>query len=158
MNTDIIQEWIADLESGEIEQGRGALAIDDGTGHRSYCCLGVLCEIAVRHGIISPAKSYNPELESEEHTLNYDGAASMPPAAVAKWVFGYDAWQRGEFTWEVLADKDIMRHNGDGTKTLGTRKGQRVNLDALNDSYAYTFPEIAELIRNQWLAEELATV
>lgn len=39
------REWIRALRSGEYVQGRGALRKDD-----SFCCLGVVCDIAVKHG------------------------------------------------------------------------------------------------------------
>ncbi len=39
--TDLVEQWIAALESGEYEQGAGQLAQD---GY--FCCLGVLCEVA----------------------------------------------------------------------------------------------------------------
>lgn len=40
-------EWVADLRSGEYEQGTGHLRNADGT----FCCLGVLCDGARRHGL-----------------------------------------------------------------------------------------------------------
>jgi len=43
------QAWIEDLTSGKFEQGRIRLRYTDGTKER-YCCLGVLCECAIRNG------------------------------------------------------------------------------------------------------------
>jgi hypothetical protein len=37
-------KWVAALRSGKYEQGRGAL------NHNGFCCLGVLCEVAVEIG------------------------------------------------------------------------------------------------------------
>lgn len=48
--TEIMTEWADALESGEYEQGRSYLR----TGDNAFCCLGVLCEIAVKHGVIRP--------------------------------------------------------------------------------------------------------
>lgn len=53
VNTAVIEEWVEALESGEYEQGRAALRVPGrfaGNADR-YCCLGVLCEIAVKHGV-----------------------------------------------------------------------------------------------------------
>ena len=48
MNKEIAAKWTAALRSGEFNQGTGALRdMDD-----RYCCLGVLCELAVREGVI----------------------------------------------------------------------------------------------------------
>lgn len=39
--------WVAALRSGEYKQGHGHL----GNQERGYCCLGVLCDLAVRAGV-----------------------------------------------------------------------------------------------------------
>lgn len=52
MKESVKQEWVAALRSGHYMQGHGYLRDRDG-GH---CCLGVLCEIAVKHGVIPPAE------------------------------------------------------------------------------------------------------
>ena len=41
--------WTNALESGEYIQGAGQLCIDG-----KYCCLGVLCDLAVKAGVINP--------------------------------------------------------------------------------------------------------
>lgn len=46
MNPEVKAEWLAALRSGEFEQGKNRLANDG-----KYCCLGVLCELAVRAGV-----------------------------------------------------------------------------------------------------------
>jgi len=57
--------WATTLETADIPQTTGQLARGDGR-----CCLGVLCDLAVQHGIIS---GYTPD----------DGS---PPMAAAEWV------------------------------------------------------------------------
>lgn len=50
MNADVKAKWVAALRSGEYEQTRLRLRADDG-----FCCLGILCELAVVDGVIPPA-------------------------------------------------------------------------------------------------------
>ncbi len=50
MKVDIKENWIAALTSGEYEQARGSL-IDNTEGQSHYCCLGVLCDLAVKEGV-----------------------------------------------------------------------------------------------------------
>ena len=42
MNKEIKAEWVKALRSGEYKQGGGALHRGD-----HFCCLGVLCDIAI---------------------------------------------------------------------------------------------------------------
>ena len=44
----LIDKWINALESGEYKQGKHNLRTNDDT----FCCLGVLCDIAVKEGIL----------------------------------------------------------------------------------------------------------
>jgi hypothetical protein len=48
MNPEIKSRWIEALRSGEYEQTKSNLS--DGLG---YCCLGVLCEIAIEDDVVS---------------------------------------------------------------------------------------------------------
>ncbi len=56
MKENIKKEWVQALRSGEIPQTTKVLGHDDG----SRCCLGVLCDIAVKHGII-PKPQLSPD-------------------------------------------------------------------------------------------------
>lgn len=44
---ELLKEWVAALRSGEYRQGKNMLQNTNGT----YCCLGVACEVARKHGI-----------------------------------------------------------------------------------------------------------
>jgi hypothetical protein len=44
---EIKEQWTAALESGDYAQGKSELR----TAEDSYCCLGVLCDLAVQAGI-----------------------------------------------------------------------------------------------------------
>lgn len=43
------QLWTDALRSGDYEQGKGTLREND-----KYCCLGVLCEVAIKDGVDLP--------------------------------------------------------------------------------------------------------
>lgn len=74
MNAEIKQLWIAALRSGEYEQGQYQLRYED-----SYCCLGVLCELGVKAGVIQPAERVGEgDYEYAQHT-------SFLPSDVYDW-------------------------------------------------------------------------
>lgn len=77
MNPEIKAKWIAALKSGEYEQGRGGLALQAVCGDVRYCCLGVLCDLAAKEGVV------NAEWSGREGW--YDGNTSYPPSSVALW-------------------------------------------------------------------------
>lgn len=78
MNGSIKKRWVEALRSGRYKQGRGVLW---NPSDNTFCCLGVLCEIAREDGIVerdpSGARYGNP------------GAAvfalAVPPLEVVKW-------------------------------------------------------------------------
>jgi len=79
MDQTIKQEWVSALRSGEYEQGRGYLKDRDG----KLCCLGVLCEIAARHGIIEPGRTTYEDAEAYAYGEERDDI--YLPAAVQEW-------------------------------------------------------------------------
>lgn len=83
MNKDVKSQWVSALRSGEYEQGRGRLERDG-----KFCCLGVLCDLAVKAGV---AKRVD-----DVHLLDggvgfaslgnpMDSSAATPPWAVMRW-------------------------------------------------------------------------
>lgn len=53
MNAEVKAKWIAALRSGEYRQGRSKLHIEH---PNSFCCLGVLCELAIKENVIPAGK------------------------------------------------------------------------------------------------------
>jgi len=53
MNKNISRQWTAALRSGEYKQGQGMLRNDGG----DYCCLGVLCDLARKAGVLGEWQS-----------------------------------------------------------------------------------------------------
>lgn len=118
MNKDVKAKWLEALRSGEYEQGRSYLRSDD----NKFCCLGVLCEIAVQDGVIDEASL------SKYGTYRYDGwYESALPEKVQDWS-GVDS------TLGRFAD------------AAGSRDGA---LAFINDDGA-TFDEIADIIESEF--------
>ena len=80
MNQENKERWAAALESGEYQQGRGALVRKSAMGNLSYCCLGVLCELAVADGIIEPVVIHGASGRGK-----YAGCQGLPPRVVMEW-------------------------------------------------------------------------
>jgi hypothetical protein len=76
VNQYIKERWIEELRSGKYRQGNGLL--NDGEGN--YCCLGVLCELAVADGVIE-----EPTDLPHQRGLSYDGSNALTPQLVQEW-------------------------------------------------------------------------
>jgi hypothetical protein len=118
MDAKVKELWVKALRSGEYRQGHGYLHNEDG----EMCCLGVLCDVAVKQGII-PA----PELTASYDVYAYDDNEDIHylPESVRTWA-GLDN-MRPDIPWE----------NGEN--------GRR-GLDSINDEGIHDFNGIASLI------------
>jgi len=133
MKKEIADLWIAALESGEYAQTTGSLqrVVEATENYKKippgFCCLGVLCEVAIKHGL-----KITKELDRNNNGLMwYDSNTDYTPPTVQKWS-GMKS-QSGEFSCVIDDDKDWA--GGE--------------LTDLNDS-GKTFEEIAEIIRENW--------
>lgn len=85
MKNEIKQQWVDALRSGEYRQGHLALRDIGVNGNPdSYCCLGVLCDLAEKSGVVNKSADttglyYKYGTESEE----FQGA--YLPESVRKW-------------------------------------------------------------------------
>lgn len=75
MNPEIKERWVAALRSGDYKQSAGHL-------HRnnSFCCLGVLCDLAARDGIVRAEGESYVAVNNED-----DDACSFLPVVVQEW-------------------------------------------------------------------------
>lgn len=133
MKADIKNRWLEALRSGEFAQGRGALAKESYSEGASFCCLGVLCELARADGVVQR------RLDDDEGELLYgtggefedaEAGAGLPPVSVRGWAGLAAADPR------VLDDSLVHHPAGDGTGAC---------LSRLNDE-GLTFPQIADVI------------
>jgi hypothetical protein len=117
MNPAIRDRWVKALTSGDYKQGSGALRRGD-----EFCCLGVLCDLAVRDGVVS---NLGPLGMSGSHffgNTGLDSDSNELPQMVRDWA-GLDS-----------CDPTVARPSR-----------ERIELAALNDG-GMPFAELAELI------------
>lgn len=69
------KKWVEALRSGEYQQGTKFLCKDG-----KYCCLGVLCDLAVKEGIVKFDDMVEPEVRY------FGGNCDVLPQAVQSWV------------------------------------------------------------------------
>lgn len=78
--TEVRKLWTAALRSGEYTQGTNSLR----SKNDEYCCLGVLCDLAVKEGVISdPTPLYGAH---GAYGYGREDAGAFVPAEVQKWV------------------------------------------------------------------------
>lgn len=51
MDANVKKDWVEALRSGEYKQGTGVLKSTRDPEHPTYCCLGVLVDVAKKHGV-----------------------------------------------------------------------------------------------------------
>lgn len=119
MNPEIKQKWVAALRSGNYRQGKGKLRTHDDR----FCCLGVLCDIAEREGIVVAERDEDfaeryPELNVD---WDYDDTETELPLSIVNWadlpdrnpMLATDSCiqlnDEMEFTFDQIAD-EIERH------------------------------------------------
>jgi hypothetical protein len=121
MKKTIKAKWVAALRSGDYRQIKGNLHQQAGETlnlRAGYCCLGVLCDLAAREGVV---------------------AGSLNPRS-GIWAYGADTdtgvLPREVLDWAGLKDPDPVVPVGDDVASLTT----------VNDDYLLPFSRIADLI------------
>jgi hypothetical protein len=132
------------LDSGEFKQGRSVLAREryDGT---TYCCLGVMCEVAVRHGLLTRIHPVGGSAV-QYATLDYKEQADvLLPPTIAALLHGVGVAEVEDRDGSV--DPYVF-----GAETVGLTG--RLTYSEVNDDQTdshMTFPEIAATFR-AWAA------
>jgi hypothetical protein len=121
VNPDVKAKWLEALRSGDYTQGTGKLAGPDvENGEPSYCCLGVLCDVAVKEGVIPPP--YQEMMPQGRYYLRFVDEGGYLPTLVMKWA-------------ELASVNPTIGRNGD----------YRRQVSSWNDS-GTPFSEIADMI------------
>jgi hypothetical protein len=132
MKKEIADKWVKALRSGEFKQGREFLANAE---TNEYCCLGVLCELAIRDGLSDLKKTRVTDIKNNTAVYKYEtdifGRTDVLPAEVMEWADMVS--QNGNLPEKILVDDNLW----------GTC------LSFLNDNGA-TFKEIANIIEDKW--------
>ena len=109
MNAKIKARWIKALRSGEYMQGQNYLhQTDSGQKEHRYCCLGVLCELAVKSHIIPPSDI----LYKGKGIYFYGEVSGSLPSEVESWaeISSFDADILVEMNDEGASFKKIARY------------------------------------------------
>lgn len=113
MNAEVKRKWVEALRSGKYRQGKNRLRNTKG----EFCCLGVLCDIAEREGVMPPTDNIMPSgyvcYGKEQTTM------TLPDEVIQ---------------WSGVPDSDPMI------------APERTSLSALNDLRGLSFAAIADLI------------
>lgn len=132
--------FVEALESGNYTQVSGALRARNIDGSASYCCLGVLSELAVEAGIVKRARidggRDNCEVVEDENACTY--ADVLPDGTLRQdvgCVKGASLTDRIQ-EWSGLSGAGMLFGGG--------------SLIDLNDNMGYDFKRIAAVIREQF--------
>ena len=83
MKHEIAEMWLDALLSGEYAQGRSQLVVRKDDGSKEYCCLGVLCDLALKAGVVVDVDE--TVLAYANPAVSYDGKKFYLPEAVRTW-------------------------------------------------------------------------
>lgn len=123
MRAEALDAWLKALRSGEYAQTKNKLCHIGENGERSFCCLGVLSDIAVKEG----ACGWRGRFRHHE----VDGEANYLTDSVTAWA------RLSDQTREQLPISDLIAFTG--------KEGESVHLSDLNDR-GRSFNEIADII------------
>ena len=115
MNAKIKKRWVADLRKNKKLQGFGCLRTEDD----KFCCLGRLCELAVKAGVVERHGD-----KTEGYSYGETKIIGVLPAEVREWA-------------EITDDPVVIY------------KKENVRLVELNDEKELSFLRIANLIEKQ---------
>lgn len=127
MKIEVAKKWVKALRSGKYKQTTGALC-EDG----KYCCLGVLCEVAIKDGV----KIKREELTDgggDVYQVLFGGSTGTLPDRVAKY-----AGMSKDKTVETAPFEEVDASLEDQLVTL-------------NDTEKYSFKKIATFIEKNFI-------
>jgi hypothetical protein len=75
--------WVDALRSGKYKRGKNALRKIDEKGEEKFCCLGVLCDVAIQNGveILVQKSTWHPE----NFAYGKDQVDDFLPEEVIQW-------------------------------------------------------------------------
>ena len=107
-------KWINALRSGRYPQGQMALNTDNS----AFCCLGVLCEVAIDNGV-DIMKNRNL---TEGVYIAYEDNTIIPPRSVETWLCGRELNNNEHIDLGHLFDEFIaMNDRGDSFREIANK-------------------------------------
>lgn len=137
MNKEIKDRWLTALRSGNYKQTPGQLGIQQGD-NTAYCCLGVLCEIAVEDNIVS--RDIRPT-GTIEYVSGPERDRMVLPKAVVAWAEITDGGIYGNENPFVNVEGFDVVIDGEHRATA--------TFSELNDYAGFPFSKIADVIERE---------
>lgn len=143
MNPEKKQLILEALRSGEYQQTKGRLHRVSSEGQHSYCCLGVICEVAIADGL-SLGSRPSDDLGVIEYFWNGESDRSVLPLPVVRWL------NASSDNPVVNVSRELVRQYNEDPSPEEERPDSRVpySLADLNDA-GVPFEVIADLIEEQ---------
>lgn len=123
--------WVAALRSGKYPQGRGTLKqiTTDGTV-LGYCCMGVMCEVAIEHGVAIDARIVS--IADAVKKVSFNGSTAFLRGNVIEWL---GVGHNGEL------DRDLV---------IGMDGNEMISAAYANDELKWDFEKIAESMESYY--------
>lgn len=149
MNPEVKTRWLEALRSGEYVQGREVLhlAADVAGPEQRFCCLGILCDLAYREGVVTRRLEpegthyrYGQECQTGGQGCGCSGGSTTTlPPEVVRWAGLEAAIRVGNEGNPTVADIELTVWN-DGEQDIFDEDNNRSSTD---------FARIAELIEDE---------
>lgn len=141
MKPNIKARWLTALRSGEYQQGMNFL---NNITKDQYCCLGVLCELAVEDGVAFKHQYFDGN--TAYHLTQYtDGASEAAttslPDVVCEWAGLYEEETK-------YHPDDLGKSYWNDPMVITKLHSSPVALSVLNDINEYSFEQIAQIIED----------
>ena len=133
MKPAIKAQWVAALRSGKYQQTKGRLAVVEDGKPVAFCCLGVLCDLAVKAGAVKADYSA-PEAVYDDNYLSL-------PLKVSTWAGLGGASNPYVPFASVTEERSMLAALNDGTR-VWDEEAQN-NIQAIRP---HSFAEIADII------------
>lgn len=142
MSNKHIAEWVAALRSGNYVQGQDYLN-KEFAGRKSFCCLGVGCDLLVKQHPDKWRWSKQQDLTPGEYVY----AIVAPNGAERSGGLPVEA---SDWLGMTNTDDSNDAENDYGVLPFKDRDGQPVDLVILNDQCKLNFLQIADVINYAW--------
>lgn len=132
----VMEMWVTALTSGRYQQGPGALQIIGLDGARQFCCLGVLCELAIEAGVLPEARVEEDEVGDKTayygQTDEIRSDLTLPYSVI-------------EWAGLTECDPNVPWGNDEDDQPVVA------SMSMLNDTYEQTFDQLAAVVKENFV-------